>query len=237
MKIAQSLALVVLPLAALTSACDDPKPAPTQTTAASASASTLATAPAASSGPAVPVVYADPATYDFDSAHSTAGFSVKHMMVSNVRGSFQKLTGALFLDEKDPSKTTLNVDIDTSTIDTRNADRDKHLKSPDFFDVVKFPKMTFKSTKVERSGAGYKVTGDLTIKDVTKSVVLDVDAIAPETKDPFMGALHRGAHATTKINRQDFGLKWNKAIETGGAVVGDEVTIELDVELIKQVAK
>lgn len=215
------LAIAALPLLLAVAACDDPK-------------ASSAAKPAASTAAVAPVTYAAPATYEFDASHSTVGFSVKHMMVSNVKGTFQKFTGSLYLDEQDPAKSKLSVDVDTQSIDTRNVDRDKHLASPDFFDSAKFPKMIFSSTKVERDGAGYKVTGDLTIKDVTKSVVLSVDAIPAEAKDPFVGAFHRGAHASAKINRQDFGLKWNKAIETGGAVVGDEVTIDLDVELIKK---
>lgn len=217
------LALATLPILLAVAACDDPKPS-----------STAKAASATAAAPAAPVAYAAPATYEFDASHSTVGFSVKHMMVSNVKGTFQKFTGSLYLDEQDPAKSKLTVDVDTQSIETRNGDRDKHLRSADFFDSDKFPKMSFASTKVERDGAGYKVTGDLTIKDVTKTVTLSVDAIPAETKDPFVGAFHRGAHASAKINRQDFGLKWNKAIETGGAVVGDEVTIDLDVELIKK---
>ncbi len=223
------LSLFALPLLLAVAACDDPK---ASTPAASAKAQSSAAAPT-TAAPA-PVTYAAPAAYDFDVSHSTVGFSVKHMMVSNVKGSFGKFTGSLFLDEKDPAKSTLQVDVDTATVDTKNGDRDKHLRSPDFFDSEKFPKMSFKSTKVERHGDGYAVTGDLTIKDVTKSVVLEVDAIAPEAKDPFVGAVHRGAHASAKLNRKDFGLTWNKAIETGGAVVGDEVTLDIDVDLVKK---
>ena len=173
-------------------------------------------------------------TWNIDGAHSQTGFSVKHFMISTVRGDFDKTEGKVVLDEADVTKSTVEATIDVASVSTRDEKRDTHLKGPDFFEVAKFPKMTFKSTKVERDGAGYKITGDLTIKDVTKPVVLTVDAISAETKDPFAGALHRGTHASTKINRQDFGLKWNKAIETGGAVVGDEVTIELNVELIKK---
>jgi polyisoprenoid-binding protein YceI len=235
------LSLFALPLVLAVAACDDPKsstaPATNSASTTQAQAQVQASASASAAAPtsaAAPVVYAAPATYDFDVSHSTVGFSVKHMMVSNVKGSFGKFTGSLFLDEKDPGKSTLQVDVETATVDTKNGDRDKHLRSPDFFDSAKFPKMTFKSTKVERSGDGYSVTGDLTIKDVTKSIVLKVDSIAPEAKDPFMGALHRGAHATAKINRKDFGLTWNKAIETGGAVVGDEVTLDIDVDLVKK---
>ncbi|HEX7603864.1 MAG TPA: YceI family protein [Polyangiaceae bacterium] len=240
MRTLLSLGVSVLLATAALAGCEETKPtgaAPAASSAASATPAVTVAAAAASPAAiaaAVPTSFAEPAGYDIDPGHSEVGFSVKHMMVTNVHGSFGKFAGGAYIDEKNPEKSTLAVDIDTSTITTANADRDKHLKSADFFDVAKFPKMTFKSTKVERDGAGYKVTGDLTIKDVTKSVVLNVDALSGETKDPFAGAMHRGAHASTKINRLDFGLKWNKAIETGGAVVGDEVTIDLNVELIKK---
>ena len=128
---------------------------------------------------------------------------------------------------------SVNVDIDTTTIDTTDPKRDEHLRSPEFFDVKKFPKMTFKSTEVSRSGQGYKVVGNLTIKDVTKPVTLTVDSIVKETKDPW-GMVRRGTHASAKIDRKEFGLNWNKALETGGVAVGDEVTLDLEIELIKK---
>lgn len=173
------------------------------------------------------------ADFDIDAAHSRVGFSVRHMMVSNVRGTFGKFAGAVMLDDQDITKSTATLDIDVTTINTDNAKRDEHLKSPDFFDAAKFPKITFKSTKVERSGDGLNVTGNLTIKNATKPVVLKVGPIAPETKDPW-GGVRRGTSASAKISRKDFGLTWNKSLDGGGVVVGDEITIELEVELLKK---
>jgi polyisoprenoid-binding protein YceI len=155
------------------------------------------------------------------------------MMVSNVRGAFSNITGTVELNDKDIAKSRVNVEIDASTIDTRNEKRDAHLKSDDFFDVTKYPTMTFKSTKVKRTGKGkLKITGDLTIRGVTRSVILDVEGPTPEMTSPW-GQTVRGVHATTKINRKDWGLTWNKALETGGLLVGEDVEITLDVELIK----
>jgi polyisoprenoid-binding protein YceI len=171
------------------------------------------------------------ATYEINPAHSAASFAVKHMMVSTVRGEFGKLTGFATLDDADLKKSQIEATIDASTINTRVDKRDQHLKGPDFFDVAKYPTITFKSTAVKRVAAGkYKVTGDLTMHGVTKPVVLDVDSPAKELKDP-MGHLARGATATTKLNRKDFGLNWNKALEAGGVLVGDEVDVTIDLEL------
>lgn len=174
-------------------------------------------------------------TWEIDPGHSTANFTVRHMMVTNVRGEFSKVTGTVNFDEKDPSKSTVNATIDASTIDSRNEQRDGHLKSPDFFDVAKYPTITFKSKKVEKSGEGkYKVTGDLTMRGVTKETVLDVDAPLKESKHPFNGGTITGMSATTKINRKDFGLNWNKALETGGMLVGDDVNVAIELELVKK---
>jgi polyisoprenoid-binding protein YceI len=175
------------------------------------------------------------ATYEVDQAHSAAHFTVKHMMVSNVRGDFGKVSGTVNVDEKDITKSSVDVVIDASTINTRNAGRDGHLKSPDFFDVANHPNMTFKSTKVEKAGEGkLKVTGNLTIRGVTKPVVLDVEG--PSEIKGMDGVMRMGATATTKINRKDFGLNWNKALETGGVVVSDEVLVNLDFEGVKKAA-
>ncbi len=167
----------------------------------------------------------------FDDGHSKALFTVKHMMVTNTTGKLTGITGTIDIDDKDVTKSKVDVAIDVSTINTDNAKRDEHLKSPDFFDVKKFPKMNFVSTKVEKAGAGnLKVTGNLTIKDQTKPVVLDVEGPSASIKDPW-GNMKRGVTATAKINRKDFGLTWNKALDGGGVVVGDEVKIALEIEL------
>jgi polyisoprenoid-binding protein YceI len=175
------------------------------------------------------------ATFTIDPVHSNANFTVKHMMVSNVKGEFSNVTGTVNLDDKDITKSTVEASIDASTVDTREPKRDGHLKSPDFFDVAKYPTITFKSKKVEKAGEGkLKVTGDLTMRGVTKEVVLDVDGPAKEAKDPFSGTVRTGLSATTKVNRKDFGLNWNKAVETGGVLVGDDVTVGLEIELVKK---
>lgn len=169
--------------------------------------------------------------WEIDPAHSSATFSIRHMMVSNVRGQFNKISGTVNLDEKNISRSTAEATIDASTIDTNEAKRDAHLKSADFFDVEKYPTITFKSTKVAKAGKNkLKVTGDLTMHGVTKPVVLDVEGPFPPMKDPY-GNIKSGLSATTTIKRKDFGLNWNAALEAGGVVVGDEVKITLDLEL------
>jgi polyisoprenoid-binding protein YceI len=174
--------------------------------------------------------------WEIDAMHSSAGFSVKHMMVSNVKGTFGKVTGTLDLNDKDPIKSTVNVSIDASTINTNEPKRDAHLKSPDFFDVAKYPTITFKSTKVEKAGkAKFKVTGELSMHGVTKPVVLTVEGPTPEMKNSMMNTFSRGASATGKINRKDWGLTWNKPLESaGGVLVGDDVSLAIDVELLKK---
>lgn len=172
--------------------------------------------------------------WEIDASHSRASFSIRHFMISNVRGEFPKVSGVVMLDDKDPTKSTVEAVIDASSINTNEADRDKHLKSPDFFDVANHPTITFKSKKVTKAGKNkYKVLGDLTIKGVTKEATLDVEDLTEPVKDPW-GNTKRGAAATTKINRQDYGLKWNVALEKGGLAVGDEVKITLDVELVQK---
>jgi polyisoprenoid-binding protein YceI len=182
---------------------------------------------------ALPVLaHAD--TWQIDSSHTSVEFTVRHMMISNVKGQFQKTTGTITANGNDPASAKIDVTIDASSVDTRVERRDAHLKSPDFLDVAKFPTITFKSTKVEADGPGkWKVTGDLTIHGVTKPVVLEVEGSGEPIHDP-MGNTRAGASATTKIKRSDFGLTWNKALETGGVMVGDEVAISIDVEAIKQ---
>jgi len=171
-------------------------------------------------------------TWQIDPMHSSAQFAVTHLMLSTVRGEFHGLKGTLNLDDKDITKSTVEVTIDANSVDTREPARDNHLKSPDFFDVAKYPTITFKSTKVEQVSAGQlKVTGDLTIHGVTKQVVLNVDGPKTPIKDP-MGMQRTAVSATTKINRQDFGVRWNKTLDSGGVAVSDEVGITLDVEMI-----
>jgi polyisoprenoid-binding protein YceI len=175
------------------------------------------------------------ATWEIDNAHTHAQFTVKHMMVSNVKGEFGKIAGTVNIDEKDITKSALDVTIDASTLDTRNEGRNAHLKSADFFDVANHPNLTFKSTKVEKAGEGkLKVTGNLTIRGVTKPVVLDVEGPTAEMKSPFDGSARIGATATTRLNRKDFGLNWNKAMEAGGVLVGDEVLVTIEFEGIKK---
>lgn len=172
-------------------------------------------------------------TWNFDPAHTTADFKVKHMMITNVKGQFTSITGVLTLDETDITKSRVEASIEAASINTREADRDTHLKSADFFDVEKFPTLTFASTRVTQKRAGdLEVEGDLTIHGVTRKVVFAVEGPTPPGKDPW-GNTRLGASATTKINRKDFGLMWNAALETGGILVGDEVSITVDVEAIK----
>jgi polyisoprenoid-binding protein YceI len=179
---------------------------------------------------------AETSNWTIDPAHTNSQFSVRHLVISTVRGQFGKTTGALRLDEKDLTKSAVEATIDVTTIDTRVADRDTHLKSPDFFDAAKYPTMTFKSTKVEKAGDDkLKVTGDLTLKGTTKPVVLDV-SYSPAAITGMKGESRRGFSATTKISRKDFGLNWSKVVEAG-PVVGDEVTIVIDAETIKEQAK
>jgi polyisoprenoid-binding protein YceI len=175
-------------------------------------------------------------TWTFDPTHSHASFSIRHLVISNVRGEFRKLSGAVRLDEQDVTKSSVEATIPTASVDTRVDARDKDLRSANFFDVAKYPNITFKSTKVEKAGEGkLKVTGDLTIKNVTKPVVLDVTGPTAELHDPW-GGTRRGISATTKINRREFGLSYSAMIEAG-PVVGDEATIEIEAELLKQAPK
>lgn len=173
-------------------------------------------------------------TYLIDPAHSTVSFSIKHMMIAKVHGSFDKVSGKLAYDPANPTLSSIEADIDAASINTRETQRDAHLKSADFFDVETYPKLTFKSTKIEISGDGeLKVLGDLTIHGVTNPVVLHVEGPTAEMKDPW-GNLKIGVSGTTKIKRKDFGLNWNAALEAGGFLVGDEVNISVDVQFIKQ---
>jgi polyisoprenoid-binding protein YceI len=177
--------------------------------------------------------FASAASWEIDPAHTTVGFSVKHMMVSNVKGQFKTTSGTVEFDPAAPEKAVIDVKIDVASVDTEIGKRDDHLKSPEFFDAAKFPQMTFKSKSVKKVSDGkYKVTGDLTIKGTKKEVTLDVEGLDKGFKNPFSGKEARGASATGKINRKDFGLTWNMAVEGGGIMVGEEIAIQIDVELI-----
>ena len=171
-------------------------------------------------------------TWNIDPAHTTVEFSVRHMMISNVKGQFEKLSGTIAANGNDPNSVQISAVIDAASINTRVEKRDAHLKSAAFLDVDKYPTITFKSTKLEPNGSNkWKVTGDLTLHGVTKPVVLEVETTAP-IKDPS-GKTRTGASATTKIDRKDFGVTWNKPMETGGVLVGDEVSIAIEVEAVQ----
>jgi polyisoprenoid-binding protein YceI len=175
-------------------------------------------------------------TWDIDPAHTSIEFSVRHMMVSTVKGQFEKVKGTLELDDKDVTKSTVEVTIDPGSVNTHEPKRDAHLKSPDFFDTTKFPTATFKSTKVQKAGKNkLKVTGQLSLHGVTKPVVLEVEGPTEAFKTPF-GTTVRGIHATGKIDRKDFEIGWNKVLDNGGVVVGNEVTLDLSAELTEKVA-
>jgi polyisoprenoid-binding protein YceI len=171
-------------------------------------------------------------TWNIDTSHSTVGFSVRHMVFAKVNGRFKTFSGKLELDDADFTKSKVEVTIDVNSIDTHDEKRDGHLKSPDFFDAAANPNMTFTSKKAEKVGSeGYKLTGDLTIHGTTKEVTLDVE-YGGRGKDPW-GGERLGFHAKTTINRVDFGLKWNQALEAGGVLVGEKVEIAIDLEAIK----
>jgi polyisoprenoid-binding protein YceI len=172
-------------------------------------------------------------TWNLDAAHSVAEFKVKHMMISNVKGQFAKVTGVLQLDEQDVTNSKVEASIDAASLNTRDDQRDTHLKSADFFHIEQHPTLSFKSTRVKRIGDGeLSVSGDLTIRGVTRNVEFTIEGPTPPAKDPW-GNTRLGLSATTKINRKDYGLTWNAALETGGILVGDEVTITLDVQFVK----
>jgi polyisoprenoid-binding protein YceI len=176
---------------------------------------------------------AESSAWNLDPAHTNAGFTVRHLVISNVRGQFTKLSGAAQFDDKDVSKSTVEATIDVASIDTRVQKRDDDLRSERFFDAAKYPTITFKSTKVEHAGKGkLKVTGDLTMHGVTKPVVLAVEGPTAEIKDPW-GNTRRGFAAAAKLNRKDFGLTYSDMIEAG-PVVGDEIKIEIEAEFVKQ---
>jgi polyisoprenoid-binding protein YceI len=174
------------------------------------------------------------AEWTVDASHSHVGFSVRHVMIANVRGEFTKLSGSVTWDPARPDAARIDVDIDVASINTREEKRDAHLRSPDFFDVENFPKITYRSRGVGRhKGDGHlEVVGDLTIHGVTRVVVLDVEGPTPEQKDPW-GNTRIAATARTTVKRSDFGMTWNSALETGGVLVGDDIKIEIEIELSK----
>ncbi|HZH02929.1 MAG TPA: YceI family protein [Myxococcaceae bacterium] len=174
------------------------------------------------------------ATWDIDAGHSQVGFSIRHLMVSNVKGEFAKVTGTLTLDEKDVTQSSAQAVIDAASINTRDPKRDEHLRSPDFFDVAKYPTITFKSKSVRKAGDKLKIVGDLTMHGVTREVTLD--ATAPTREVVFNGLTKTGLTATTQINRKDFGISWNKALDNGGIALGEEVAIALELEFDKKVS-
>src|ERR1700730_230119 len=175
-----------------------------------------------------------PTPWQIDPAHSAAHFSVRHLMISNVRGEFTNISGSALIDPADLSNSSVEVTIQAASLSTREPQRDEHLRSADFFDVAKYPALTFRSKRIESLGAEYfKLVGDLTIHGVTKEVTFDIEGPTPAIKDPW-GNVRAGVTGSTKINRKDFGLVWNALTETGGVVVGDEVKITIEAELIQK---
>lgn len=171
--------------------------------------------------------------WTLDASHSHVGFAVRHLMISNVRGEFTKLEGSASYDPARPEATTVEVKIDVASINTREEKRDAHLRSADFFDAEKYPHLLFVSTSARKQEEGLEIAGQLTVHGVTRPVTLAVEDITPESKDPY-GNVRIGATAKTKIRRSDFGMTWNAALEAGGMLVGDDVSITLEVELIRQ---
>jgi polyisoprenoid-binding protein YceI len=172
-------------------------------------------------------------SWQIDSAHSQIQFSIRHMMISNVRGRFENFTGVVEFNEQDPTRSSVDVQIEAAGINTREAQRDGHLKSPDFLNADKYPYLTFKSKRIEKTDATHgRIVGVLTIRDIAKEVVLDVE-YSGQAKSPW-GTTSAGFSATTKINRKEWGLTWNQALETGGVLVGDEVTVNIELEIVKQ---
>ena len=172
-------------------------------------------------------------TWNIDPSHTVAEFKVRHMMISNVKGQFAKVTGRLVLDESELMNSHVEATIDAASIETRDPQRDAHLKSGDFLDVETFPTLSFKSTSIRLVRVGeLAVEGELTIRDETRKVLFDVEGPSPPAKDPW-GNTRVAVSATTKISRKDFGLTWNSALEGGGVLIGDDVTIILDVQFVK----
>ena len=174
-------------------------------------------------------------SWQIDPSHSAVQFSVRHMMISTVRGEFDRFSGEVGFDEANPAATTVDIQIEADSINTRDAKRDGHLRSADFFDAEQYPTLHFKSTRVEvKDDTHARLIGDLTIRDVTHEVALDVEYVG-QAKSPW-GTTSAGFSAVTRINRKDWGLNWNQALETGGVLVGDEIKIDIELELVQQVA-
>ena len=171
-------------------------------------------------------------TWKIDPVHTHVQFAVRHMMVTNVRGQFTKTSGTVTLDESDFTRSQVEVTIEAASIDTREPQRDTHLRSADFLDAEKYPTLTFRSTRIVSAGEGYAMTGDLTIHGITHPVVLAVEPPGEAAKDPW-GGTRRGFEAAGEINRKEFGLLWNQALETGGVLVGEKIKISLEVELVR----
>lgn len=182
---------------------------------------------------AAPQITSQPARWTLDASHSSVGFSVRHMMITNVRGEFQTVAGEVVFDPSQPEASKVSATIDVASINTREEKRDAHLRSADFFDVESHPKMTFVSKRVRRAGDGYEVLGDLTIRGTTREVALHVDDVTAEHTDPW-GQRRIGASARAKVRRSEFGMTWNSALEAGGVLVGDEITITVEVSLVRQ---
>jgi polyisoprenoid-binding protein YceI len=175
-------------------------------------------------------------TFKIDAAHTHVGFKVRHLGVSWVKGEFSDVKGTVQWDPASPGEMSMTIEIGVRSLDTRNKTRDTHLKSPDFFNAAKFPKMVFQSTSSKAVDGGLEVTGDMTIRDVTREVILTVEGPTEEVKDPYLGP-KRGASATTRLSRKDYGLKWSKITEAGSIVVGNEIRIEIETELLVKKGK
>ncbi len=178
---------------------------------------------------------AAPVTLEADPNHSNVGFAVKHMVVTTVRGNFTRYSSTVTFDRDDAAKGSVELKVDPASINTNNEKRDAHLKSPDFFDVQRCPEMSFKSTRIEKAGEKYKVAGDLTMHCVTKPLTLEASFVDQPVKGPT-GPVYP-ASATAKLKRSDWGLNWNKALESGGMIVSDDVNLELDFEYIPKVSQ
>ena len=172
-------------------------------------------------------------TWTIDPNHSTAQFTVRHLAISNVSGNFTKVTGTVQFNEKDITQSQVNAVIDAASVDTRVPDRDKDLRSPNFLDVEKYPTLEFKSKRFVNNGGKLQMIGDLTLHGTTREVTLDIDGPTPELNDPW-GNVRRGLSATTTINRKDYGVVWNHTLATGEAVVGDNVKIQVDIEIMRK---